>query len=355
MQLTNESKRSGKDNENTYVDYSRGNTEHEDIMVSVAVITYNMDRYLPTLLLSILKQKVNFRYEIVINDDCSPDSSRKIIMEYADRYPGIIKTAFLPKNVRGSRNMYHVLSHCEGKYIAILEGDDFWEDEYKLQYQADFLENHPEYIGMTCNSWCEHGEEITMKDVMRKRKEPKVFTIADFMNRHFHDRLPSSTDTWMFHNIFRPSTGDYSVFYEAHDMVWDQSLILILYGRGKIYADPKIVSHHRSVTKPDGTNYQSLIMQKNFLHSDSKMYQRLEVYMEKDLNINCAQFKLVRGDVWIDAVFRALKTHNKEDRRTARLIWKEQGNKKMLMGLFAEKSIDIIKRKALIKVSLGRG
>ena len=227
-------------------------------LVSVAVITYNMERYLRPLLDSILKQKVNFPYEIVIDDDHSPDGSREIILEYAKNYPDVIRPRLREQNVGGSRNMYGVMQQCEGKYIAILEGDDFWEDENKLQYQVDFLEAHPEYIGMCCNSWCEHGEVPTYTDKMRNRDEAKVFGFDDFMARSFHDRLPSSTDSWVFRNIFKEYPDeDFSLFYEAHNMIWDQSLILILYGKGKVYADPKLVSHHRSVSKADGTNYQS--------------------------------------------------------------------------------------------------
>lgn len=317
-----------------------------NVKVSVAVITYNMERYLPCLLESILKQKVNFEYEIVINDDCSPDHSREIIQEYADENPGIIKTVYLDHNVGGSRNMFHVMQNCRGKYIAILEGDDYWEDENKLQYEFDFLESHPEYIGMTCNSWCEHSEKVTMETLMRNRTEAKVFTYNDFMARHFHDRLPSSTDTWMFRNIFKDKPyDDYSVFYEAHNMVWDQSLALILLGKGNIYADPRVVSHHRSVTKKDGTNYQSLITQKNVLYGDSQMYQRMEQYMEQTLKRECKAFYLVRGDVWVDAVFRALLSHNNEDRIVARKIWNDQKRKGMLIYLFAQKAVDIVLRR----------
>lgn len=315
-------------------------------LVSVAVITYNMEKYLRPLLDSILKQKVNFTYEIVISDDCSPDHSRDIIREYSAKYPHIIKPVFKDRNVGGSRNMFGVLQACEGKYIAILEGDDWWEDDNKLQYQIDFLESHPEYIGMTCNSWCDHGEQAEYKDLMRYRTEAKVFTYDDFMARHFHDRLPSSTDTWVFRNIFKDyPDDDYSVFYEAHNMIWDQSLILILYGKGDVYADPKVVSHHRSVTKKGGTNYQSMITQKNVLYGDSKMYQRHEEYIENTLNRKCDKFYVVRGDVWIDAVFRSLLSRWSEDKLIARKIWKDQKRKGLLIKMFAIKSFHIILRK----------
>jgi glycosyltransferase involved in cell wall biosynthesis len=313
------------------------------VLVSVAVITYNMERYLQTLLDSILKQQVNFPYEIIIDDDWSPDHSRELILEYQRRYPDIVKPSLRDTNVGGSRNMYGVMKQCRGKYIAILEGDDFWEDKDKLQYQVDFMESHLEYIGMCCNSWCEHGEVPTYSDLMRNRTAPRVFSYKDFMAREFRDRLPSSTDTWIFQNIFKD--GDYPLFYEAHNMIWDQSLILILYGKGKVYANPKVMSHHRSVVKKDGTNYQSKIAQKNCLYGDSQMYQAMEEYMETVLHKECRPFYLVRGNVWVDAIFRAIKSNDKNDKEIAKKIWDDQSRKAMLIGLFLRKSGNIFLRK----------
>lgn len=317
---------------------------HEDILVSVAVITYNMERFLRPLLDSILKQKVSFPYEIVIDDDCSPDHSREIIIEYQSKYPNVIHPIFRDHNVGGSMNMYGVMKNCKGKYIAILEGDDFWEAEDKLQYQVAFLEKHPEYIGMTCNSWCEHGDVPTYSQLMRNRTEPKVFSFNDFMAAHFHDRLPSSTDTWVFRNFWHDGE-DYSLFFRAHNMIWDQPLALILYGKGNVYADPRVVSHHRSVSTSTGTNYQSIIAQKNCLYGDSKMYQAMEEYIENELQRECGVFYEVRGEVWIDAIFRALITKDKNDWSISWSIWKDQKRKGMLSRLFINKSIDIIKRK----------
>ena len=295
------------------------------MLVSVAVITYNMERYLRPLLDSILKQKVNFEYEIVIDDDCSPDNSRKIIKEYQEKYPDIIKTSFRNKNVGGSRNMYDVMQQCSGKYIAILEGDDFWEDEEKLQYQVEFLEKNPEYIGMTCNSWCEHGEEVTAIDLMRRRTEPKVFCYDDFMARHFHDRLPTSTDTWVFRNIFKEYPDeDFSLFYKAHNMVWDQSLALILYGKGNIYVDPKIVSHHRTIVEKDGTNYQSKYARENHSDTDAYMYAMHEEYMENVLHRNCKPFYKVRGRLFAEQFFIALKNRREEDKKRVKRMWNQR-------------------------------
>lgn len=221
--------------------------------VSVAVITYNMQQYLPQLLDSILMQKTNFPYEIIVDDDNSPDNSRAILNEYQQCYPDKIVLSLRDTNVGGSRNMYGVLRQCKGKYIAILEGDDWWESDDKLQYQFDFMESHPEYIAMYCNSYVETSLTQTVHHPRRTMDKPRVFSYADYMNYHFFDRLPNSTDTAFFRNFFRDAPEcQLDVFYKAHNMVWDQSLALILYGKGRVYVDPRIVSHHRSIVVQGG-------------------------------------------------------------------------------------------------------
>lgn len=322
-------------------------------LVSVAVITYNMAAYLPQLLDSILAQQVSFDYEIVVGEDCSPDSSRAILEGYAQRYPGRFNLLPRPNNLGGSRNMADVFLNCEGKYIAILEGDDFWGDSRKLQAQVDFLEAHPEYIGTSCNSWCEQDPPAAVKRPMRSRAEPKDFDIRDYMARSFHGRLPSSTDTWVFRNVFKENQADTRLMVKAHPMVWDQSLILILYGLGKVYYEPAIRSHHRSVVRPDGTNYQSLIARENRLHGDSLMYQAHEEYMAEVLGIKPGRFRLVRGDVFVDAFFCALLSRKKQDWEVARRVWRDQRRKGMLLKLCVVKSFDITVRK--LKKILGFG
>lgn len=216
--------------------------------VSIAAITYNMQQYLPQLLDSILMQKTNFSFEIVVDDDHSPDQSRTILLDYQRRFPDRIVLSLRDRNVSGSLNMYGVLRQCRGKYVAILEGDDWWECEDKLQYQYDFLESHPEYIAMYCNSWVETSLTETIHHPRRDISSPLVFTYADYMHSHFLDRLTNSTDTAFFRNFFKDAPEqELDVFYRAHNMVWDQSLALILYGKGPVYVDPRLVSHHRSI------------------------------------------------------------------------------------------------------------
>jgi glycosyltransferase involved in cell wall biosynthesis len=115
-------------------------------LVSVWMITYNHEKYIAQALDSVLMQKTSCCYEIVIGEDCSTDDTRAILKTYESNYPHIIKPVYYKENVGAFRNAYEfTLPLCKGKYIACLEGDDYWIDPYKLQKQVDFLEANSDY------------------------------------------------------------------------------------------------------------------------------------------------------------------------------------------------------------------
>lgn len=109
------------------------------------MVTYNHDKYIKKAIDSILMQKANFKYELVIGEDASTDNTAGIIKKYQDKHPDIIKARFNSPNLGAISNSIKTLSECSGKYIAMCEGDDYWTDENKLQIQYDFLENNPKY------------------------------------------------------------------------------------------------------------------------------------------------------------------------------------------------------------------
>lgn len=110
--------------------------------VSVFVVTYNQENYIRQALDSILMQQVNFDFEVVIGDDASTDATGYICDEYASRF-SCIHVWHHRINIGIRDNWQFVLNHCRGKYIAMLEGDDYWTDSLKLQKQVDFLDSHP--------------------------------------------------------------------------------------------------------------------------------------------------------------------------------------------------------------------
>ena len=129
--------------------------DEEKIMVSILCLAYNHEKYIKDALDSFINQKVNFKYEIIINDDCSTDSTAQIIKEYAERYPQIIKPIFQKENQysKHKRMLIDILMpQAKGKYFAICEGDDYWTDPNKLQKQFDFMEANSEYSMCVANA-----------------------------------------------------------------------------------------------------------------------------------------------------------------------------------------------------------
>ena len=80
-----------------------------------------------------------------MHDDASTDRSQEIILEYAEKFPDIIKP-FIEEENQYSKGLDGVWKWGElnSKYVAICEGDDYWTDPFKLQKQVDYLESHPE-------------------------------------------------------------------------------------------------------------------------------------------------------------------------------------------------------------------
>ena len=120
---------------------------NEDIKVSVICNAYNHGNYIRDALESFVMQETNFAYEVLVHDDASTDDTAKIIEEYAEKYPDIIKP-ILQKENQYSKGVLitkeYQVSRAKGKYIAFCEGDDYWSDKHKLQKQFEAMENHPE-------------------------------------------------------------------------------------------------------------------------------------------------------------------------------------------------------------------
>lgn len=133
-------------------------------MVSINCITYNHENYIREALDSMLMQKTNFKYEILIHDDASTDRTADIIKEYQNKYPDIIKPILQFENQysKGIKVSELNMRRALGKYIAMCEGDDYWTDENKLQKQVDYMEANPE-----C-TFCFHNAIVV--DQMKNKK-----------------------------------------------------------------------------------------------------------------------------------------------------------------------------------------
>ncbi|WP_336065846.1 glycosyltransferase [Mesoflavibacter sp. CH_XMU1404-2] len=113
--------------------------------VSVFILAYNQEKYIAQTIEAILAQNTNFEFNLIIGEDCSTDTTLNIIKEYQKNNPNRIKVITSNKNVGLIQNFIRTIKACDGKYIAICDGDDYWIDQNKLQTQVDFLEANLDY------------------------------------------------------------------------------------------------------------------------------------------------------------------------------------------------------------------
>lgn len=131
--------------------------ENGDIEVSIVCTAYNHGAYVESALKGFVSQETDFQYEVIISDDASTDNTREIIEQYHEQYPDIIKPVLFDTNQysKGVSICDDVLfPMCNGKYIALCEGDDYWIDTKKLQKQFDLLEKYKDI------NICSHGAAI---------------------------------------------------------------------------------------------------------------------------------------------------------------------------------------------------
>jgi glycosyltransferase involved in cell wall biosynthesis len=152
--------------------------------VSVCLITYNHERYIAQAIESVLMQQVSFDYEIVIGEDCSTDSTRKIVSDYASRYPDRIRLLLHERNLGPGRNVAETLRSCQGEYVASLDGDDYWTSPHKLQKQVDFLDDHLECVLCFHNVKVVYeGDETRGSWNLYPDGRPAILTVEDVLRQ----------------------------------------------------------------------------------------------------------------------------------------------------------------------------
>lgn len=246
----------------------------ERIKVSVIVLTYNHESYITQTLDSILMQKTDFPYEILVGDDNSTDHTADIIRSYATRYPNVVRPIFRKENIGATKNLYDLLNKAKGIYIANLEGDDFWTNANKLQIQVGWLEQHPTYIGSyhLCDVVDETGKPVKKPHWICERD---VFRFQDFGGIF----LPGHPSSWVYRNIYFNPKYDYSIIYKADSIIADRTIAMILLAQGNFALIRTNMSCYRSVKSISGENATSKI----FVKQDNSKYleYRLTIALEQ--------------------------------------------------------------------------
>lgn len=181
-----------------------------EVMLSVVMTTYNHECYIATAIESVLRQQTDFPIEIVIGEDCSTDRTLNIVLDYQSQYPEAIRIVRSESNVGWRENYRRTIAAAHGRYIAMLDGDDYFTHRKKLQMQVDLLEANPD-VGM-CYGRSERVDEngtttiypegdcvTTFEDMLRRNPAENCTVVArkELVERYYAEIRPAEHPEWL--------------------------------------------------------------------------------------------------------------------------------------------------------------
>ncbi len=225
-----------------------------DVKLSIIIISYKQKKYIRECIDSVLMQKVNFKYELLLADDCSQDGTLEIMKEYEKQHPDIIRVLERKENLGATKNILDAGKQSNGKYVTLLEGDDYWIDENKIQTQVDFLDEHSEYIGVAHMQQGRDTDNNILGVYPKWVKEDCTLTFKNFeTSKNF------SSSTCLYKNIYKNSkyNNELDFLFSLHRIVADIQLCYFLLKYGKVYCINKPMMVYRVIKKDGESNYNS--------------------------------------------------------------------------------------------------
>ena len=255
-----------------------------DYKLSVIFITYNHAQFVEKALMSVINQRTDFPFEVVVGDDCSTDGTQDILKRIASEHPEVkLNLRSVNTGGRPTLNVYETTKKCTGKYLAYLEGDDWWTDDCKLQKQVDFLDNNPEYMACTHSMKMvdENDVDITDPDVLSIGSLydwSGDFTYEDYC---YSGKWPGHYASVVSRNIYKDEKYDYTILYRASDFTDDALINLFLLMQGKIFRMDEVMSVWRYVKKAGGGNWNSIAMKRNIGKEDCYLSKSVMQWIEQ--------------------------------------------------------------------------
>ena len=238
-----------------------------DYMVDVLMPVYNHEKYLAQAIEGILMQKTNYKFRLVVGEDCSKDSSREILRKYAEANPGVVVPVYHEKNLGATGNGVFLNQMAEAKYVAVCEGDDYWTDPYKLQKQVDFMEANPDFSMCFARVNVIDQSGQSMPNAFAEEIKD-VSTIEDII---MAENTPVPVPTLLFRNVLPRPMPD---FY-MNTTIGDAAMFLLLTDKGKAkFMDEKMAVYRQH----SGGFTKSEFFKNNEYEICYRLYEEANVY-----------------------------------------------------------------------------
>lgn len=251
--------------------------------VTVVVVTYNHEKYVGNTIQSILDQKTDFSVKIIVADDGSQDGTIEIISAFKTKYPDKITFLQHENNQGILNNILRIIPEIKSEYVAILDGDDYWKYEYKLQKQASFLDNDKNYNGIFHDAEIIHID--TAESVLFGQKKyysqsynfKEVLYPSDILGRQII--LPSSSALLRVSALQLINT---TLLNDNYSTLWKISCFLIKHSKFYFINEPWSVyrNHRKGISKSNNQQFHlsHILFYKRLLKDDFYGFYAYEIY-----------------------------------------------------------------------------
>ena len=259
---------------------------------TVLLITYNHQKYIRQSIDSVLQQKTKYPFIIKIFDDASTDGSSDIIREYANKYPGKIEAHIAKKNRGAQTNIWNAYKSVDTKYCCLLETDDYWCDDTKLEQQISALEEHPE-----C-SFCAHQTLVhNVNDKYRSDEDGFKSVTNDFVLKsdvvslsHIkHQPVGSGYIPFIGSRLIRMSLVDLDAIKHKEAFLFDNSQFYYMLLKGDMYFINKVMS----VYNQTGSG----------VCSGTNPYNRISAYIDALMDFNKETNGVIQERIFLEIHF----------------------------------------------------
>ena len=252
---------------------------------------------------------------------------KKLPMLNKKLYPEIIKPVYQSINQysQGKKIFSEfIYPLAKGKYVALCEGDDFWTDTNKLQFQVDYLEEHPEFIGITHNVKYlnDPANEVNIDREFYGEMKDRIYTLKDFING---ECVAGALCSFLFRNFFTKELLDKAKLPEFPGFNHiELSFWMVI--QGNVYYSRNVMAIHRYIMKKGSTNWKSQSISKNQLRILYDLFPRLEKMAIDEFGVKVDLHKCKYAHFY-QMVKKAFRSFKKSDFEVLIDTWKKSGNR----------------------------
>lgn len=254
------------------------------VILSVVVFSYNHERYIRKCIDSVLAQKTNFEYEVIIADDCSKDGTVELVEK---EYGNAVRILKKENNSGLCKNMYEAFIASQGKYIFECSGDDYLVTDEVFQKHVEFLEGHEDFFSVF--NWMVFRNENTGKEKIIEYPYSE-YTLLDFLRG-----IPARFYLGTIRNTFKEDNVEY--LCEASRNNEEIQMLYYSLNKGKKAIIPEVMYAYCYRSGGDGSNYCSLNDSLEALKDYVQGYFVVEKVDQGRHNFNISKLNYYAGNI----------------------------------------------------------